>query len=210
MNAAVTVVFAFSTTVQDPVPAQAPPPHPAKTEPLAGVAVSATLVPELNWAAHVAPQLIPDGELETVPVPVPPGVSVRVNCGGGAGLNVAVTDWFEPIVMLQAPVPVHAPLQPLNTCPAAGVAARLTDVPDTNVAEQVAPQLMPAGALLTDPVPVPARVVVNVNSGEKFAVTVAAAFIVTVHVPVPEHRPPPHPVNTEPPAADAVSVTLVP
>ena len=114
------------------------------------------------------------------------------------------------MVTLHEPVPLHAPLQPLKTCPAAGVAARLTDAPETNVAEQVAPQLMPAGALVTDPVPVPAKEVVNVKSGEKFAVTVAAAFIATVQVPVPEHRPPLQPVNTEPPAAAAVKVTLLP
>ena len=42
------------------------------------------------------------------------------------------------------------------------------------------------------------------------AVTVVAAFMVTVHVPVPVQPPPVHPANVEPDAALAVSVTLVP
>jgi hypothetical protein len=34
--------------------------------------------------------------------------------------------------------------------------------------------------------------------------------MVTLHVPVPEHPPPLQPLNVEPPAALAVSVTTVP
>jgi hypothetical protein len=41
-------------------------------------------------------------------------------------------------------------------------------------------------------------------------VTDAAAFITTVHVPVPEHPPPDQPLNIEPDAGDAVNVTAVP
>src|SRR5436309_13938964 len=44
----------------------------------------------------------------------------------------------------------------------------------------------------------------------KVAVTVVAAFSVTAQVPVPEHPPPLHPVNVEPAAGAAVSVTTVP
>ena len=123
---------------------------------------------------------------------------------------MAVTAVAAIIVTLQAPVPEHAPLQPLNTWPAAGVAARLTAVPEANAAEQVAPQLIPEGALETEPVPVPARVVVRVKRGTKFAAIDVFAFIVTVHVPVPAHAPPLHPVNTDPAVAAAVSVTEVP
>jgi hypothetical protein len=96
----------------------------------------------------------------------------------------------------------------MKTCPEAGVSARLTAVPEVNVAEQVAPQLMPAGELETDPDP--AKVVVSVNSGTKVAVTDVFAFTVTVHVPVPAQAPPLHPVNTDPSVAAAVSVTEVP
>lgn len=47
----------------------------------------------------------------------------------------------------------------------------------------------------------------------KLAVTVAAAFIVTVHVPVPEQPPPLQPVNIETGTevlGEAVRVTTVP
>ena len=49
--------------------------------------------------------------------------------------------------------------------PAAGVAVRATTVPDTNAASHAVGQLMPAGALEIDPVPVPSRVTVSVYEG---------------------------------------------
>src|SRR5439155_4094658 len=70
LKVAVTDWFAFIVTVQVPVPLQAPD-QPAKKVPLPGVAVSLTLVPELNDALHVGAQLIPAGLLVTVPVEVP-------------------------------------------------------------------------------------------------------------------------------------------
>jgi hypothetical protein len=70
LKVAVTDWFAFIVTVQLPVPLQAPD-HPAKKAALAGVAVSLTLVPELNDALHVGAQLMPAGLLVTVPVEVP-------------------------------------------------------------------------------------------------------------------------------------------
>src|SRR5438105_695564 len=70
LKVAVTDWFAFMVRVQVPVPLQAPD-QPAKNAPLAGVAVSLTLVPELNDALHVGAQLIPVGLLVTVPVEVP-------------------------------------------------------------------------------------------------------------------------------------------
>lgn len=42
------------------------------------------------------------------------------------------------------------------------------------------------------------------------AVTEVAAFMVTVHVPVPVQPPPDQPVKVEPDVALAVSVTLLP
>ena len=41
------------------------------------------------------------------------------------------------------------------------------------------------------------------------AVTFVSAFITTWHVPIPEHPPPLQPLNVDPDAGDAVSVTVV-
>ena len=95
--------------------------------------------------------MMPAGELVTVPPP--PLVTVRACCGGP---NAAVTDWFDPIVIEHAPVPVQAPLQPLKTNPEPGAAARLTTVPDAYVAEHVpVVQEIPDGELVTVPVAPP-------------------------------------------------------
>jgi len=54
---------------------------------------------------------MPDGLEETEPVPVPRGVTVSVR---GMRVNVAVTLWFIVMSTTQAPVPVHAPVHPVN------------------------------------------------------------------------------------------------
>ena len=59
VNVAVTAVAAVSVTAQVPVPAHAPPLQPAKTDPVAGVAVSVTTVPLTKLAVQVVPQSIP-------------------------------------------------------------------------------------------------------------------------------------------------------
>jgi hypothetical protein len=64
-------------SVQVLVPLQAPD-QPAKKAPLAGAAVSFTLVPELKDAEQVDGQLMPAGLLVTVPVEVPANCTVRV------------------------------------------------------------------------------------------------------------------------------------
>ena len=69
LNVAVTVLFASIVTTQDPVPAQAPD-QPLKVEPVAGVAVSVTMVP--------IAKLVPGGDDVTVPLPVPALVTERV------------------------------------------------------------------------------------------------------------------------------------
>jgi hypothetical protein len=77
VNDAVTDVLAFRVTVQVPFPEHAPD-QPLKVVRAAGAAVSTTVVPVVNDAPHVVPQLIPAGLLVTLPVPVP--VSVTVSC----------------------------------------------------------------------------------------------------------------------------------
>src|SRR6185295_15531596 len=106
---------------------------------------------------------MPAGLDVTLPTPVPARVTVAANVGVPAVLNVAVTLRACVIATVQPPVPVHAPLQPANVEPLAAAAVSVTDAPEANVAEQVEPQLMPAGLDVTVPVPVPARVTVNRN-----------------------------------------------
>jgi hypothetical protein len=71
VKVAVTDVAALREMVQVVlVPLQLPD-HPANLEPDLAAAVSLTDVPEVNFAAHVLPQLTPEGLLVTVPAPVP-------------------------------------------------------------------------------------------------------------------------------------------
>jgi len=69
--------------VHDPIPEQAPL-HPVKTESAAGVAVRVVEIPLVKLAEQVLPQLIPEGELVTVPLPLPDLATVRSKlCGCG-------------------------------------------------------------------------------------------------------------------------------
>jgi hypothetical protein len=113
---------------------------------------------------------MPAGVLVTVPEPDFVTVSAWVMTA-----NVAVTVRAWLIVTVHAPVPVHAPVQPVNVLPVAAVPVSVTDVPELYVAVHVAPQLMPAGVLVTVPVPAPDRVTVNANvTGANVAVTARA------------------------------------
>jgi hypothetical protein len=71
-------------------------------------------------------------------------------------LKLAVTDLLAVIETVQVPVPEQpSPDQPVKVEPPEAVAVRLTDVPELKLAEQVAPQSMPLGLLVTVPEPVP-------------------------------------------------------
>src|SRR5438093_1599836 len=209
LKVAVTVVAAETETTHDPVREHPPPLQPLKVEPAAGVAVSVTAVPLARLAEQVAPQVMPAGELVTVPLPLPALLTVSAKLGR---LKVAVTVVAAETVTTQVPVPEHPPpLQPLKVEPAAGLAVSVTAVPLVKLAEQVAPQVIPAGKLVTVPLPVPAGVTVRVKVwSAKVAVTVVAVHTVTWQVPVPEHPPPLQPLKVEPAAGLAVSVTAVP
>ena len=151
---AVTVWVAFITSEQLPVPGQAVALHPAKVEPFAAEAVKVTVVPSMKSAVQLALQLeMPPGELLTVPLPVPTVVTVREAMFGGA-VKLADTTCDEFNTMMQEPVPVQ-PLsdQPENAEPPIPLAVRVTEVPVANSAVQVLPQLMPAGLLVTTPLP---------------------------------------------------------
>jgi len=107
----------------------------------------------------VAPQLIPAGLEVTVPLPVPPLLTERVKpCWS----KLAVTMVAALMVTTHEPVPEHpAPLQPVKVDPPAAAAVRVTTVPPLYEAEQVAPQLIPAGLEVTVPLPVPVLLTVT-------------------------------------------------
>ncbi len=153
VNVAVTDFAASTVTVHGSVPVQLASDQPSKVEPAFDVAVSVTSVPVSNSAEQVDPQSIPAGELETEPEPVP----ARTTSSGVTCVNVAVTDVAAFIVTVHVPVPVQAPDHPAKIEVALGVAVSVTCEPTAKGAEQVAPQSIPAGELVTVPEPVPAR-----------------------------------------------------
>src|SRR5262245_38468436 len=208
LNVAVTVRAALIVTVQVPVPVQLPP-QPANVEPVDADAVRLTTVPVVNEVVHAVPQLMPVGELVTAPLPVPDLVTVSAKEGC---TKVAVTVVAAFRVTTQVLVPVQPPpLQPVNREPVCGDAVRVTTVPIVNEVVHVVPQLMPAGEVVTVPMPAPGfDTVSGKDICTNVAVTVAAAFIVTVQVPAPVHPPPLQPLKVEPAAAAAVRVTIVP
>jgi hypothetical protein len=66
-------------------------------------------------------------------------------------------------VTVHTVVPEQSPLQPVKIEPVAGTALSVTSVPESKFALQAVPQLIPAGVLVTVPVPLPARATVSVN-----------------------------------------------
>lgn len=72
-------------------------------------------------------------------------------------VKVAVTDLAADMATVQVPEPLHAPDQPENRLPEAGVAVSITLAPAANWAEQDEVQEIPAGELLTEPEPVPPK-----------------------------------------------------
>lgn len=160
VKVAVTFLDVVMDTEQVPVPAQAPD-HPEKTDPLVGEAASVTEVPPGNVALQVAPHEIPAGDEVTVPAPVPDLLTVST---WPVDAKVATTPRAAVIATVQVEVPEQpSPLQPTNVEPAAGVAVSVTEESPGNTAEQVEPQLMPAGDEATVPDPVPAFVTVTVG-----------------------------------------------
>ena len=103
---------------------------------------------------------MPAGELATVPAPLP---LVATDKGlVPVVLKVAVTDAAAVKVTVQGPVPLQpAPLQPWKTEAPTGAAVSVTVLPEVKLARQVAPQLIPAGLLVTRPVPAPAGMTVR-------------------------------------------------
>jgi hypothetical protein len=124
---AVTVVAAFTVTVQGPVPLQPPPLKPVNVDPGSAAAVRVTEVPLSKDAEQVLPQVIPLGLLVTVPLPTPTLVTVRVR---GILLKVAV-QVLLPFIVTTPSEQSASPLKPAKTDPAAGLAVRVTRVLST-------------------------------------------------------------------------------
>jgi hypothetical protein len=75
-------------------------------------------------------------------------------------VKAAVTVVANVMGMVQVPVPEQPPpLQPVKVEPAAATAVNVTEV--LKLPEQAEGQLMPAGALVTVPLPVPAGATVR-------------------------------------------------
>lgn len=113
---------------------------------------------------HVQPQGPEPVIVDAVPVVQKLTVGVLVNVPPlllpqapfeGTSTKDAVTLFAASMVTVQAPVPLHAPVQPVKVLPPAGVAERVTDVLKVMEAEQVDPQLMPPGEEVTVPLPLP-------------------------------------------------------
>src|SRR5262249_58235175 len=120
-----------------------------------GMAVNVTMVPAPRAAEQVAPQLMPPGELVTLPGPWPDRCAVSwKDVVELFGAKLALTDVAAFIATVQVPVPEQPPpLQPVNVAVADGMAVNVTMVPAPKDAEQGAPRLMPAGDPVTEPEP---------------------------------------------------------
>src|SRR5262249_8018796 len=135
-------------------PVQVTPAVPVPSE-----AASITGVPSSKLFSQLEPQLIPPGELVTVPVPEPLAFTVSVCCPIAS--KVAVTRRAGPRRSSQSPVeplPLSQRLRSPALAPASGAPASLTGAPSAKLASQVGPKLMPAGELVTVPPPVSALV----------------------------------------------------
>lgn len=191
----------FIVILQAPLPEHAPL-QPVKMYPLDAEAESVTEVPCANVAEQDPGQETPAGELVTAPLPLT--VTVRVS----SCTNVAVTLLPAVIVTVQVLVPEQAPDQPEKLSPADGVAVSVTIVPYENVVEQVPGQEMPAGELVTVPLPLTLTESVS-GSAVNVAVTLVELNSVTWQAPVPEQAPD-QPVKLCPAEGEAVRLTVVP
>src|ERR1017187_42768 len=102
----------------------------------------------------------------------------------------------------------QSPLQPAKVDPAAGLGIRVMNVPPAKGAEQMAPQLIPAGREMTSPEPLPPLMTVTVPRLLNVAVHLLP---VSDTVTLPELlQSPLQPANVDPPAGVGVRATVVP
>jgi len=137
------------------VPLQPPPDHPAKDEFAAGVSVRVTEVPGVKLALQVGAQLIPEGALATVPVPLPARLTVRTTALS-ISLKFALTWLLALSVKLQIELlPLQPPDHPAKEEFRAEASVRVIWVPLAKLAMQDWPHAMPAGLLVIVPAPAP-------------------------------------------------------
>ena len=86
---------------------------------------------------------------------------VAVQAAPDALLKAADTERTPRMLTVQVPLPVHEPDQPVKTEPASAVAVSTTSVDAEKLAEQLVPQLMPAGDDVIVPLPAPLLLTVN-------------------------------------------------
>ena len=122
---AVTERASLIVTVHTAAPEQSPL-QPAKAEPAAGVAESATTVSAAIDSEQSFPQSIPFGSLATAPAPEP---VLDTASGKRFEVKVAVTDLSSPSVTTHSPEPVQSPVQPVKVDSSSGTARRVTSAP---------------------------------------------------------------------------------
>jgi hypothetical protein len=129
-------------------------------------------------------------------------------------LKVAVADLLASAVTVQvADVPLQAPVQPAKAEPLLGVAVRVIVDPKVKLAAQTEPHTMPAGLLVTGPLPVPDLKTVNAalaGPDLKTAEALVACDMKTVHVGDDPVQAPDQLSKCELAQGTAVSVTVVP
>jgi hypothetical protein len=124
----------------------------------------------------------------------------------GPAVNVAVQLRAADIVTLPS-VQSASPDHPPKLAPARGVAVSATTCPEANDALQVTPQLMPAGLLVTVPLPVPIFVRVRVLGTERVNVAVQLRVADIVTLPSVQSASPVQPANVDPATGVAVRAT---
>jgi hypothetical protein len=103
-------------------------------------------------------QLIPEGVLITVPVPLPARLTVRPSPAVKVALTVVAAVIFNEHVV---EVPEQLPPHPEKKSPVPGVSVRVTCAFWLKLAEHVVGQLIPAGLLVIVPMPEAGAVTVS-------------------------------------------------
>lgn len=119
------------------LPLQPPPAQATKDEFVPAVSVSVTGVPLAKLVLQVGAQLIPEGLLAIVPMPVPATLTVSTGAFGGVALKLAITCWLALSVNVQVGLlPVQPPVHPAKSDFAAAVSVSVTWVPLAKLALQ--------------------------------------------------------------------------